>query len=157
MMPKDSVSDTAGWDPYFALVRTIKWADVKSVLEYKRVAEQKLQSVTPEDMSRNENWIKGDFQRYLRRLVDRWRVADLVRWHDKEPERVNVDLMELWGPYDGSPDGLPPRDEVITRIHTFANQLPADDYKSLRRPEGRMGLIAALLTKIRPNITLRTW
>ena len=147
MIPKDSVSDAAGWDPYFALVRTIKWADVESVLKYKRVAEQKLQSVTTEDMSRNENWIKGDFQRYLRRLVDRWRVADLVRWHDEEPERASAALRDLWGLYDGSPDGLPPRDEVITRIRIFSNQLPDAD-KSLRRPEGRMGLIAALLTKI---------
>ena len=143
-MPKeDSVSEAAGWGDYFALVRTLNWADVESLVKYKREAERYLRSV---ELSSNENWIY-EARKHLSPLGYWMRVIALAQWWDDEPERAAAALRGLWAPYDESPDGVPPRDEVITRIRTFANQLPAVD-KSLRRPEGRMGLISAPLIRI---------
>ena len=149
MIPKeDSVSESAGWDDYFARVRTLNRNEVESeVLEYKRVAEQYLRSeVTDEVLSSKENWIYAA-RKHLGPLGFWMRVEALAKWWDDEPERASAALRGLWAPYDGSPDGLPPRDEVIARIRIFSNQLPAVD-KNLRRPEGRMGLISALLIRI---------
>ena len=72
-MPKeDSVSKAAGWDAYFTLVRTLKWADVESEeLEYKRDTERYLRSVSNEVLSSNENWVraaKGDCRKNLNNL-----------------------------------------------------------------------------------------
>ena len=55
MIPKeDSVSESAGWDAYFARVRTLKWDEVESEeLEYKRDTERYLRSVTNEVLSSN--------------------------------------------------------------------------------------------------------
>ena len=146
----------AGWDDYFARVRTLNRDEVESeVLEYKREAEQYLRSVvTNEVLSSNDNWIRAA-KKHLNPLGFWMRVEALSQWWDEEPKRVAAALRGLWGLYDGSPEGLPPRDEVITRIRTFANQLPAVD-KNLRCPEGRMGLISALLIRIRLNITRRS-
>ena len=145
--------EAAGWDAYFALVRNLKWAVVESdELQYKRAAERYLRSVTNEVLSSKENWIdaardRGNFRRYLNILGGGWkRMTYLAKWWDEEPERVAAALRGLWAPYDGSPDGLPPRDEVFARIRIFATQLPF--VRNLRRPGGRLGLISALLIRI---------
>lgn len=54
---EDSVSEAAGMGPYFVFVRTLKWADVESLVKYKRDAERYLRSVTNEVLSSKENWI----------------------------------------------------------------------------------------------------
>ena len=145
-MPK-----AAGWDAYFVLVRTLKWADVESEeLEYKRDTERYLRSVTNEVLSSKVNWInaaEGDIRRYLNRLGGGWmRMTYLAKWYDEEPERVAAALRDLWALHDESPDGLPSRDEVFTRIRRFTRELPS--VRNLSRAGGRMGLIAALLIRI---------
>ena len=140
------MSEAAGWDAYFVLVRTLQRAEVESkVIEYKRAAERYLRSVTNEVLSSNENWINAA-KKHLSPLGYWERVEALAKWWDEEPERVAAALKGLWASYDGSPDGLPPRDEVITRIRRFAKQLPI--VTNLRGAGERMGLIAALLIRI---------
>ena len=147
MIPKENSVSEAGWDDYFARVRTLNRNEVESkVLEYKRVAEQYLRSeVTDEVLSSKENWINAA-RKHLGPLGDWRRVIALAEWWDDEPERASAALRGLWAPYDGSPEGLPPRDEVITRIRTFAKQLPR--VKNLSGAGERMGLISALLIRI---------
>ena len=53
------MSEAAGWDAYFELVRTCKWDEVEPLLEYKRATERYLRLVTNEVLSSNENWIKN--------------------------------------------------------------------------------------------------
>ena len=139
------MSKAAGWDRYFELVQTLKWDEVESLLEYKRATERYLQSVTS-----NENWINNaakDDRQNLNFCGGRRKMAALAKWYDGEPKGVAEALRRLWAPYDGPPDGLPPRDVVFTRIRKFSNQLPRDD-ENLRGSGGRMGLIAALLMRI---------
>ena len=138
------------WDAYFELVRTIKWADVESKMECERAAERYLRSVTNEVLSSKVNWINaadGDIRRYLNRLGGGWRrMTYLAKWYDEKPERVAAALRELWALHDESPDGLPSRDEVFTRIRRFTRELPF--VRNLMGAGGRMGLIAALLIRI---------
>ena len=140
------MSEATGWDTYFALVRTLTWADIESdEIEYKRTTEQMLRSVNAD-----ENWIKGakgEFLQNLNNLAGDWRkVQALAKWYEEEPGKASAALRDLWAPDDNSPDGLPPRDRVIARVRTFSAHMPF--VKNLRRPGGRMGLIAALLIRI---------
>ena len=147
-MPKeDSVSKAAGWDAYFTLVRTLKWADVESEeLEYKRDTERYLRSVSNEVLSSNENWVraaKGDCRKNLNNLCY-WEAVDaLSKWYEKDPEQASAALRELWAPDD---DGLPSRDQVIARVRTFAKRVP-DDF-GVSGSGVRMRLIAGLLMRI---------
>ena len=144
------MSESAAWDAYFELVRTIKWADVESKMECERAAERYLRSVTNEVLASKVNWInaaEGDIRRYLNRLGGGWmRMTYLAKWYDEEPERVAAALRDLWALCDESPDGLPSRDEVFTRIRRFTRELPF--VRNLMGAGGRMGLIAALLIRI---------
>ena len=138
------MSKAAGWDRYFELVQTLKWDEVESVTEYKRDSERYLRSVNSEVLSSDK---APTFRRHLSGHTVWSRVEALAKWHREDPERVAAALKDLWTRYDGSPDGLPTRDEIIKRIRTFANQLPSLD-KNLRHPAGRMALISALLVRI---------
>ncbi len=142
--------EAAGWDAYFALVRTRTWDEVESELRYKRATERFLRSVTNEVLSSsNRNWIYNAAKADRKNLefCGGWRkTAALAKWYGEEPRRVAEALRGLWVPYDGSPDGLPPRDEVFARIRTFAKQLPF--VKNLRGAGGRMALTSALLMRI---------
>ena len=148
MIPKeDSVSESAGWDAYFARVRTLKWDEVESEeLEYKRDTERYLRSVTNEVLSSNENWVraaKGDCRKNLNNLCY-WEAVDaLSKWYEKDPEQASAALRELWAPDD---DGLPRRDQVIARVRTFAQRVPADF--GVSGSGVRMRLIAGLLMRI---------
>ena len=148
MIPKeDSVSESAGWDAYFARVRTLKWDEVESEeLEYKRDTERYLRSVTNEVLSSNENWVraaKGDCRKNLNNLCY-WEAVDaLSKWYEKDPEQASAALRELWAPDD---DGLPRRDQVIARVRTFAQRVLADF--GVSGSGVRMRLIAGLLMRI---------
>ena len=137
------MSKAAGWDRYFALVQTLKRDEVESVMEYKRDSERYLRSVNSEVLSSDKAPI---FRRHLSSHTDWSRVEALTKWHREDPERVAAALNGLWATYDGSLDRLPPREEVFTRIRTFAKQLPVVEY--LSTPAGRMALISALLVRI---------
>ena len=120
------------------------------MVEYERAAERYLRSVTNEVLSSKVNWInaaEGDIRLYLNRLGGGWRrMTYLAKWYDEEPERVAAALRDLWSLRDESPDGLPSRDEVFTRIRRFTRELPF--VTNLMGAGGRMGLIAALLMRI---------
>ena len=147
------MSKVAGWDDYFAVVQPLKWNEVESVMEYKRTSERYLRLVRKRVVraeQANSEVLSSDnvatFWKHLGKLND-WRRADaLAKWHHDAPERVEEALRGLWAPYDGSPDRLPPREDVFTRIRTFAKQLPVVEY--LSTPAGRMALISALLAGI---------
>ena len=134
------MSKDAGWDAYFALVRTVERDDVESEMERKRASERYLRSVV------NSGELPSDlatFWKHLSKLNNRERVYALSKWHHDAPERVEKELRRLWA---GLPDRLPLREEVFTRIRTFAERLPDVEY--LSHPGGRMALISALLVGI---------
>ncbi len=139
-----------GWDGYFALVRQhLDWnTEIESVeLKYKRATERYLRSVTDDALKRN--WIKatkGDIRYNLNNLCG-WRAVEaLSMWYEEDPGPASEALRDLWAPDDGSPDGLPPTDQIIARVRTFAERMPA--VEDLRGPGVRMRLIAALLMRI---------
>ena len=134
------MSKVAGWDAYFELVQTLNWDDVESEMERKRPSERYLRSVV------NSGELPSDvatFGKHLSKLNDRERVNALSKWHHDAPAQMEKALRRLWA---GLPDRLPPREEVFTRIRTFAKQLPVVEH--LKRPAGRMALISALLVGI---------
>ena len=134
------MSKVAGWDAYFELVLTLNWDDVESEMERKRASERYLRSVV------NSGELPSDlatFGKHLTKLNNRKRVNALSKWHHDAPEQMEEALRRLWA---GLSDRLPPREEVFTRIRTFAEQLPVVKYLSTR--EGRMALISALLVGI---------
>ena len=134
------MSKVAGWDAYFKLVQTLNWDDVESEMERKRPSERYLRSVV------NSGELPSDlatFGKHLSKLNDRERVNALSKWHHDAPAQMEKALRRLWA---GLPDRLPPREEVFTRIRTFAKQLPVVEH--LKRPAGRMALISTLLVGI---------
>ena len=141
------MSETTGWDAYFALVRTLKWDEVESEeIEYKRATERYLRSVTNEMLSRNVNWIKaanGHDRGNLKNLCGRFAVDALSKWYEKNPEQASAALQELWTQDD---DKVPRRDQVISRVSTFAKRIP-DDFE-VSGSGVRMRLIAGLLMRI---------
>ena len=83
-MKEDSVSESAGMGPYFIFVRTLKWAEVESLVKYKRDAERYLRSVTNEVLSSKENWIYAA-KKHLAPLGFWMRVEALSQWWDEDP------------------------------------------------------------------------
>ena len=140
-----------GWDEYFALVRQhLDWNTIESdELKYKRATEQYLRSVTDDALSGNENWIKatkGDI-RYNLSILCNWRAVDaLSKWYEEDPGPASEALRDLWAPDDGSPDGVPPTDQIIARVRTFAERMPV--VEDLSGTGVRMGVIALLLMRI---------
>ena len=139
------------WNEYFALVRQrLDWNTLeKDELDYKRKTERDLRAISDDVLSGNENWIKaadGDFRYNLNNLCG-WRAVNALSiWYEEKPGPASDALRDLWSQDGGSPDGLPPTDQVIERVRTIAKRMPAVD--GLRGSGVRMRLIAALLMRI---------
>lgn len=137
-----------GWDGYFALVR--RYLDRTTLendeLTYKYATERLLRSVTGDVLSQQRNWIDGDLLYSMNNLCG-WRaVGALSDWLEEDPGPASEALRGLWFADAGSSDEAPPTDQVIARVRTFAERLPA--VESLRGAGVRMRLIAALLMRI---------